>query len=142
MRGVTLATGTSGGLLEDSNRHAQSVFKHEILRQYMRPVLAMLGSTSAGKRLVVLDGFAGRGRYADGKPASAELILQAIENMKESRRVSAFFVEKDEDDYLALSGVVDEYVARGMAAKAMPGAVDEHLDTVVAASSGVPLFLF
>lgn len=77
-----MATGTSSGLLEDSNRHAQSVFKHEILRQYMVPFVAMLGSYSAGKRVVVLDGFAGRGRYSDGTPASAELILQAVESLK------------------------------------------------------------
>src|ERR1022692_1655244 len=142
MRELPMATGTSGGLLEDANRHAQSVFKHEILRQYMQPVLAMLGSTSAGKRLVVLDGFAGRGRYADGRPASAELILHAIENLRESRQVSAFFVEKSDEDYRTLSGVIDEYVARSLQARALPGAVDAHLDTVVGAAIGVPLFLF
>jgi three-Cys-motif partner protein len=137
-----VATGTSGGLLEDSNRHAQSVFKHEILRQYMLPFVAMLGSYSTGKRVVVLDGFAGRGRYADGSPASAELILQAVESLRQSRQVSAFFVEKSAKDYRALSGVVDEYVARGLQAKAWPGAVEDRLDAVVEAASGVPLFLF
>ena len=137
-----MATGTSGGLLEDPNRHAQSVFKHEILRQYMPPLVSMLGSYSAGKRVVVLDGFAGRGRYLDGTPASAELILQAMENLKRSRQVSAFFVEKNGKDHGALSAVVEEYVARGLLAKAMPGTVDEHLDAVVAAAAGVPLFLF
>jgi three-Cys-motif partner protein len=119
-----MATGTSGGLLEDANRHAQSVFKHEILRQYMPPFVAMLGSYSAGKRVVVLDGFAGRGRYTDGTPASAELILQAMQSLKQSRQVSAFFVEKSGQDYRALSAVVDEYVARGLLAKALSGAVN------------------
>lgn len=137
-----MATGTSGGLLEESNRHAQSVFKHEILRQYMPPLVAMLGSYSAGKRVVVLDGFAGRGRYPDGTPASAELILQAMESMKHSRQVSAFFVEKSEKDYGGLSAVVAEYVARGLLAQALPDTVDEHLDAVVSAADGVPLFLF
>jgi three-Cys-motif partner protein len=137
-----VATGTSGGLLEDSGQHAQSVFKHEILRQYLPLFLAMLGSYSAGKRVAVLDGFAGRGRYPDGAPASAELILQAVEGLKRSRQVSAFFVEKNQKDYQQLSTVVDEYVARGLLATAMPGAVEGHLDAVVDAASGVPLFLF
>jgi three-Cys-motif partner protein len=137
-----VATGTSGGLLDDSNRHAQSVFKHEILRRYMPPFVAMLGSYSAGKRVVVLDGFAGRGRYSDGTPASAELILQAVEGLRQSRQVSAFFVEKSEKDHRALRAVVDEYVARGLLATALPGAVDEHLEAVVAAATGIPLFLF
>jgi hypothetical protein len=48
-----MATGTSAGLL-DSSGHAQSVFKHEILRQYMPIFVAMLGSYSDGKRVVVL----------------------------------------------------------------------------------------
>ena len=65
-----MATGTSAGLL-DSSDHAQSVFKHAIIRQYMRPFLAMTGSTSEQGRVVVMDGFAGRGRYPDGAPASA-----------------------------------------------------------------------
>ena len=136
-----MATGTSAGLL-DSSDHAQSVFKHEILRQYMPPFVAMLGSYSAGKRVVVLDGFAGRGRYADGTPASAELILQAMESLKHSRQVAAFFVEKSDKDHRVLSAVIGEYVARGLLAKSLLGAVEEHLSTVVAAADGVPLFLF
>lgn len=136
-----MATGTSAGLL-DSSSHAQSVFKHEILRQYMPVFVAMLGSYSHRKRVVVLDGFAGRGRYPDGTPASAELILQAMESLKHSRQVLAFFVEKREKDNRALAAVIDEYVTRGVLAKALPGAVEEHLDTVVAAANGVPLFLF
>jgi hypothetical protein len=136
-----MATGTSAGLL-DSRGHAQSVFKHEILRQYMPIFVAMLGSYSDGKRVVVLDGFAGRGRYPDGTPASAELILRAMESLRHSRQVSAFFVEKNEKDHQALSAVVDEYVTRGLLAKALPGVVEEHLDTVVTAANGIPLFLF
>jgi three-Cys-motif partner protein len=135
-----VATGTSGGLLDDS--HAQSVFKHEILRQYMPPLVAMLGKYSDGRRVVVLDGFAGRGRYLNGKPASAELILQAMEGLRQSRQVSAFFVEKSAKDYRELAAVVDEYVSRGLLAQALAGAVDTHLDAVVTAAIGVPLFLF
>ena len=67
-----MATGTSAGLL-DSNDHAQSMFKHAIIKNYMPPFLAMTGSTSDRRRVVVMDGFAGRGRYADGSPGSAEI---------------------------------------------------------------------
>jgi three-Cys-motif partner protein len=137
-----VATGTSGDLLEEPGHHAQSVFKHEILRQYMQPLVAMVGSYSDGKRIVVLDGFAGRGRYPDGTPASAELILRAMESLRRSRQVSAFFVEKNEKDFQELSAVVNEYVAQGLQASALLGVVDKHLDAVVTAANGVPLFLF
>lgn len=65
-----------------------------------------------------------------------------MESLKHSRQVSAFFVEKNEKDQRALAAVTDEYVARGLLATTLPGAVDEHLDAVVTAATGVPLFLF
>ena len=136
-----MATGTSAGLL-DSSDHAQSVFKHAIIRQYMRPFLAMTGSTSEQGRVVVMDGFAGRGRYPDGAPASAELIMQAVRRLQGSRTVAMFFVEDDQDRYRELDVVVREYVAQGLRAKALRGSADDHLDRVIEAAHGVPLFLF
>ena len=56
-----MAKGTSSGLLDE--RRAQSVFKHKILGTYVMPFATMTGSKSADRRVVVLDGFAGRGRY-------------------------------------------------------------------------------
>ena len=138
---ASLATGTSAGLL-DSNDHAQSIFKHAIIKHYLSPFLAMAGSTSDGRRLVVMDGFAGRGRYANGSPGSAELILRAVEKLRESRTVSTFFAETDLDNYRALASVVGEYTAKGLAARALYGPAEMHLATVVAAAQGVPLFLF
>ncbi len=137
-----MATGTSSGLLADPDGHAQSVFKHEILRQYMPPFISMLGSASPGRRVVVLDGYAGRGRYDDGTPASAELILQAIDALSGSRRPVAFFAEKNRQDFRKLSAVVGEYASRGLPVTALDGAVEDHLGTVLERAIGVPLFMF
>ncbi len=137
-----MATGTSGGLLDDPEGHAQSVLKHAILRQYMLPFVAMVGSTSSRGRMVVLDGYAGRGRYRSGEPGSAELILRVIKNFRYSRQVLAYFVEKEPKDFVALAAVVSEYARQGIFAKALPGAVEDHLDAVIAAADGYPLFLF
>jgi three-Cys-motif partner protein len=65
-----------------------------------------------------------------------------MESLRHSRQVSAFFVEKNEKDYRALAAVTDEYVTRGLLATALPDAVDEHLDAIITAANGVPLFLF
>ncbi|MEV0972466.1 three-Cys-motif partner protein TcmP [Microtetraspora glauca] len=135
-----MAAGTSGGLLDDL--HAQSVFKHEILRQYMAPFIAMPGSTAEGNQVVVLDGFAGRGRYQDGSPGSAELILQAIQAFRGSRNVTGFFVEKDPALYPSLQGVVEEYVETGVRSQAFLGAVEDHLNIVIRQAVSSPLFLF
>jgi three-Cys-motif partner protein len=138
---ASLATGTTGGLL-DSNDHAQSIFKHAIIRHYLPPFLAMTGSTSARRRLVVMDGYAGRGRYSDGNPGSAELILQAVERLQESRTVATFFAETNLENYRALAVVVGEYTTKGLPATALYGPAEEHLASVIAAAQGVPLFLF
>jgi three-Cys-motif partner protein len=118
------------------------MFKHAILRHYLSPFLAMTGSTSDGRRLVVMDGFAGRGRYSNGTPGSAELILQAVQKLRESRTVSTFFAETDPDNYRALAAVVNEYSANGLVATALPGPAELHLASVVSAARGIPLFLF
>jgi three-Cys-motif partner protein len=135
-----VARGTTAGLLDTSD-HAQSVFKLAIIRRYVLPFLAMTGSKSDGNRAVVMDGFAGRGRYRDGAPGSAELIMQAVQRLQGSRAVSAFFAETDPASYRSLAAVVGEYVNRGVLASALPESADRQLDTVVAAANGVPLFL-
>ncbi|HEV3379685.1 MAG TPA: three-Cys-motif partner protein TcmP [Trebonia sp.] len=136
-----MATGTAGGLL-DSNDHAQSSFKHAIIRHYVLPYVAMTGSTSKDHRVAVMDGFAGRGRFKDLSPGSAELIMQAVETLQRSRTVDMFFAETDPDNYRALSAVVQEYADKGLSARTLPGSAEEHLETVVAAARGIPLFLF
>jgi hypothetical protein len=57
-----------------------SVFKHTLLEKYVPQFAGMTGSRSAARRVVFLDGFAGRGRFSDGSPASAELILRMAKN--------------------------------------------------------------
>jgi three-Cys-motif partner protein len=135
-----VATGTRAGLLESSD-HAQSVLKLAIIRRYVLPFFAMTGSTSDRGRVVVMDGFAGRGRYDNGSPGSAELIMQAIQRLRGSRAVSAFFAETDPGNYGSLRAVVSEYKARGIDASALPASAAEQLGAVIAAADGVPLFL-
>ena len=108
----------------------------------MPPFLAMTGSMSDKGRVVVMDGFAGRGRYSDGSPGSAELIMQAVQRLQGSRAVAAFFAETDPGTYRMLEGVVGEYAAKGLPAKPLSGSADEHLDAVITAARDVPLFLF
>ena len=118
-----------------------SVLKHDLLRRYL-PRFA--GKTGArGEDVVYLDGYAGRGRYSDGSPASAEQILQVAENQRTlGINYDLFFYEPSSDSYPVLKKVVDEYVARGVHAEAQKSEVIGALDRVVEASEGKPLFLF
>ncbi len=56
------------------------VFKHTLLEQYVPQFAGMTASRSAARRVVFLDGLAGRGRYDDGRLASAELVLRIAQH--------------------------------------------------------------
>jgi three-Cys-motif partner protein len=118
-----------------------SVFKHDLLRRYLPRFAGKTGSVARG--VVYLDGYAGRGRYQDGTPASAELILQIAEKQRaQDINYRLFFYESNPKSYATLKAVVDEYAARGVQAEAFPGEVINGLGEVIAAAEGMPLFLF
>jgi three-Cys-motif partner protein len=118
-----------------------SVFKHDLLRRYLPRFAGKTGSQSAG--VVYLDGYAGRGRYEDGTPASAERILQiALNQSAHGIHYRLFFFEPDPQSYPVLKAVVAEYVARGVQAEASPEEVINGLGRVLDAATNLPLFLF
>jgi three-Cys-motif partner protein len=89
------------------SQHAAA--KHEILRRYLGAWLPILGSRHP--KLVIYDGFAGRGRYRDGQDGSPVLTFRrACEAVDAGRpqEVSIRCVEYDRDNYLHLSDVIGE----------------------------------
>ena len=118
-----------------------SVLKHDLLRRYLPIFAGKTGSKSAS--VVYLDGYAGRGRYDDGTPGSAELILRIAEDHGE-RGISyrLFFHETKPKNYAVLKPVVDDYKARGIQAEASPDEVTQGLGKVIDVARGLLLFLF
>ena len=71
-----------------------SVFKHDLLRRYLPRFAAKTGSKAPG--VVYLDGYAGRGRYEDETPGSAERILQIAQHQGTlGIKYRLFFYESD-----------------------------------------------
>ena len=126
-----MAVGTSAGLFDSSDDRPQAVFKHAVLDRYLGPFIGMTGSQVAGGRVVILDGYAGEGRYETGEPASAERILQTAEKFHR-RQVEPYFVELKRSSFTKLETVVGEYRERGVRAIARRGQVHDHLDDVLA----------
>ncbi|MGW4211732.1 three-Cys-motif partner protein TcmP [Lentzea sp. NPDC004789] len=135
-----MSKGTTSGLLDTPK--AQSVFKHAILDGYVIPFAVMTASKIPDRRAVLLDGFAGRGRYDDGRPASAEYLLRAAESVSNSTKVEVFLVERSRKDFKLLAAVADEYRQRGVAVESRQGVVQDHLQEVLTRATGAPLFLF
>lgn len=83
------------GVLWPLKRH--TVAKHQILRWYLDAWLAILGSgTYAKHHLVLIDGFAGPGRYRGGEKGSPLIMLDAY--LEHSADISAhchfYFIEE------------------------------------------------
>lgn len=142
-----MSTGTSAGLLDKVR--SQSVFKHQILDSYITPFVHMTGSRRQPEvcpgqqnRVVLLDGFAGRGRYADGTMASSEHMLLAAHKAKNRLSVEVVLVERNGLVFQGLQEVTDEYRARGVVADAYQGDVVQQLPGVLERARGVPLFMF
>lgn len=84
--------------------------KHQLLEEYAKGWLAILGRRTP--RLLLVDGFAGRGRYVGGE-AGSPLILVRVANefvkwgLEQSRpapvHVEIAFIESDPDNYASLA---------------------------------------
>lgn len=135
-----MATGTTAGLL--LGPQPQSVFKHAILDQHVIRYAAMTASLLVPKRAVIVDGFAGRGRYENGSPASAETVMLHAQKLKNSTQIDLFLVEKSRRDYRFLDGVADQYRANGVRIETRNGDCGDYLDEAVAMAQGASLFLF
>ena len=120
-----------------------AVVKHCILRRYLPIFLAR--TSMHGRRVVVMDGYAGRGNYDDGRPGSAGMMLEWALTAKQGARPVDYvlrFFEKDKANHAALSSLVDDYKARGVDVTAERADVVTRLPSVLDEALGVPLFLF
>lgn len=81
--------------------------KHEVLRRYLGAWLPILGKYH--NRLVIYDGFAGRGRYTNGEDGSPVLIFKRAAEAIEAGRVqqvSIRLVEANANNFRTLEQVV------------------------------------
>lgn len=128
------------------SKRAAAFLKHAILSKYIVPFTAKAGFRSDGNRVMIVDGYAGRGRYEDGSPGSPALIAEAAQDPRlRGRSIECMFVEKREAEYIELCSMLTE-VERGSTTpitwSARRGNVADHLDELLDRATGVPLFLF
>jgi three-Cys-motif partner protein len=89
----------------DYPRHTQ--VKHELLEKYLGGWLPILGSWH--KKLVIFDGFAGRGEYVDGSAGSPVILLQKADELLSAGKVEEVvcaFVERDPNNFENLREVL------------------------------------
>jgi three-Cys-motif partner protein len=135
-----VARGTSAGLLDAPA--PQSIYKLEILRQYVIRYATMTASKLTPPRAVLFDGFAGSGRYSDGSAGSAEHMMLAAQKARSQTQIDIFVVEQDKTRYDRLNAVANEYRGRGIAIESRHGDCGSRLAEVMTWAKGASLFLF
>jgi three-Cys-motif partner protein len=135
----------TGTAPRDTLWHADehTLAKHRVLRSYLEAWIPIL-ATQTG-RLVLVDGFAGPGRYLDGEDGSPILMLKAFLEHKHRSAIDAqleyLFIEKDEDraDYLdneVRRVLADAGAPMNVTARSIHGEFAANLPTVLAAIGG------
>lgn len=79
--------------------------KHLILEHYLPPATAKLRRVSPDRRVIILDGFAGRGRYEDGTPGSPVHMGQLadkVRSWKDPVDLRILNIEADPDNHAEL----------------------------------------
>ena len=122
------------------SKKAAAVLKHVILKGYVPPFVGKTGSRSPGQRVVIMDGFAGAGRYEDGAAGSPAIFAEAGRQTT-SRHLECYFVEKDRGNYTALREMLE---AEGDAItwEAWHGTAGAHIGEVLTRADGLPMFMF
>lgn len=118
---------------------AAAVLKHGILRRYLRPFVSKTGSTSKGRRVAYIDGYAGRGTYANGSPGSPLLAMEIAQIVSSFGTIDGHLVEQDSASYDELKALVD---GSALGWSVYKGDVAEHLDDILAEIGDAPLFAF
>ncbi|MFG2600676.1 three-Cys-motif partner protein TcmP [Streptomyces sp. NPDC048462] len=124
------------------SKKAAAVLKHALLDKYVVPFASKVGKWAPDGRVVYLDGYAGPGRYDDGTSGSPALILESAAAISDFRKLDCYFIEKNRKNYQSLSALVTEAREQGLLAHALQGRAERHLDHVLEAAQGSPLFAF
>lgn len=127
-----------------SRKKAAAALKHAVLRHYLTVFVTRTGSTARNNQVVVLDAYAGVGRYKNGDPGSPALVAAAsLNHSARNRRILARLVEGNKAHYDRLDEVMQsEPAASTFEYQTFFGDVDLHLPTLLALAHGQPLLMF
>lgn len=118
--------------------------KHLVLDYYLTPATAKLRHVSTDGRVIVLDGFAGRGAYEDGTPGSPLLMGQLADRARSWRNpvdLKVFNIEPDVDSFRELEQCTANWTAHGVIQN-LPGSFRQQLPVVLQEARMSPLFAF
>lgn len=114
-----------------------AVLKHEVLRQYLPIYGAKTGSRTG---VVLVDGYAGPGRYADESSGSPQLMVNTARALR-TENVHCVFVERERRHRERLKALLVEELG-DQNSEVLEGRIEERLEPIVHAAAGKSLFIF
>src|SRR5665213_744051 len=123
----------------DQPEGAASVLKHALLGSHLPVFVGKTGRSAAAQRVVVVDGYAGPGRHADGSKGSPLIVADIAKRLSATRTLDCVFVEKDATHASALAEVLAAY-APDLEHRVLQGDFAEYVDPIVRRAAGAPLY--
>ncbi len=115
-----------------------SKYKDFILDYYIEPYIPKVARL--GKPVLILDCFAGQGKFDDGEPGSPLILAGAIARWREKGKdVVGEFIESDPKNYERLRGVLGQY--REFATPRL-GMFEQHLPEIARRAKDSSVFLY
>lgn len=141
IRGACLSSDTSKF---HKSKKSAAVLKHAVLDSYITPFASKTGSTSIGSRVAFIDGYAGPGRYEDGKEGSGAMLLRKAKElaaMSSPRKVECHFVE---DDIRTVAKLREVAAAEGggITYTITDDNISAHLPVLLESVKDIPLFVY
>lgn len=115
-----------------------SRYKDFLLQSYIDPYIPKVASQK--RPIVIVDCFAGRGRFDDGEPGSPVIIADAIKKWREKQiDVRGMFIEADCGNFASLEQVLVPY---GSCCTPLRGSFDTRLEELAQVAERNTLFLY
>lgn len=89
-------------------KRAWSKRKDVILQYYLKPYIAKVATLR--RPILLVDGFAGPGKYDDGNPGSPSIICSEVQKAGAKVPVSVLCIEEDDSLYPKLAGLLEGFV--------------------------------
>jgi len=118
--------------------------KHLILRYYLKPAAAKLASVSPNRGIIIIDGFAGRGRYEDGSPGSPIHVAEVARDcykFVDPVFVSVRNIEANKQTFRELENATEFWRSEGIV-RNINKTLREALPEILSESIHEPLFAF
>ena len=118
--------------------------KHLILKFYLKPAAPKLKTISRDGRVIILDGFAGRGRYENGDSGSPVHIAEVASECRSWTKpveVCVFNIEKDPENFRILTETTKQFSDQGIVTN-FNTAFSNYKNTITNHVSDCPMIVF